>query len=92
MDEGIREAVMLLRKHDIKTFASCEGGAGHAYLEPTIRFEGGRRDGFRALEIALQHNLPVDVLRRVWRLVDGRIEHGPFWELTFWGHTILDRG
>lgn len=83
LDEGIREAVMLLRKHGIETFASCEGGAGHPYLEATIRFDGERSEGFRALAIAMQHNLPVRALRRVWRLLDGE-PSGPVWELTFY--------
>lgn len=82
LDEGIREAVMLLRKHGIETFASCEGGAGHAYLEATIRFEGDRGEGFRALAIAMQHYLPVEQLNRVWWMIDGE-PSGPFWELTF---------
>lgn len=82
LDEGICKAVMLLRKHGIETFASCEGGAGHPYLEATIRFHGERSEGFRALAIAMQHNLPVRALSRVWRLLDGE-PSGPIWELTF---------
>ena len=82
LDEGIREAVMLLRKHGIETFASCEGGAGHPYLETTIRFHGERSEGLRALGIAMQHNLPVRTLSRVWRLLDGEPSR-PIWELTF---------
>jgi len=36
LDDGIREAVLLLRKAGYKTFTSCEGGRGHAFQEPTI--------------------------------------------------------
>ena len=36
LDDGIREAVLLLRKAGYKTFTSCEGGRGHAFPEPTI--------------------------------------------------------
>src|SRR6266540_3788315 len=33
----------------IETFESCEGGPGHAYPEPTIRFQGTPEAGWRAL-------------------------------------------
>ena len=29
-----------LRSEGIKTFESCDGGDGHAYTEPTVRFAG----------------------------------------------------
>jgi len=80
LDEGIRDAVLLLRQAGIETFASCEGGEGHAYHEPTIRFHGDRSEGYRALAVALQHALPVIDLKRTWMVVDGELD-GPFWEL-----------
>ena len=40
LDRGIRKAVERLRASQIETFESCEGGAGHAFPEPTIRFYG----------------------------------------------------
>ena len=40
LDEGIREAVAVLVANGVETFESCEGGPGHAFPEPTIRFEG----------------------------------------------------
>jgi hypothetical protein len=82
LDAGIADAVAILRNAGIETFESCEGGEGHAYPEPTIRFHGERPEGFRALAIALQHGLRVAELRRVWPICDGE-PTGPWWELTF---------
>jgi hypothetical protein len=81
-DPGIVRHVEALRAAGIETFESCEGGPGHAFLEPTVRFHGGRAEGFRALAVALEKGLPVDCLRKTWSLVDGE-PTGPDWELTF---------
>lgn len=75
-----------LRAEGIETFESCEGGEGHAYPEPTIRFHGDRAEGFRALSVALAASLPVDALRRIWILIDDE-PTGPHWELTFTQHV-----
>ena len=82
LDHGIELAVRALRDAGIETFESCEGGSGHAYPEPTIRFHGGRPEGFRALAVAMQSGLAVASLRRVWPILDGD-PTGPWWELTF---------
>jgi hypothetical protein len=74
--------VRALLEEGVETFESCEGGAGHAYPTPTIRFHGERSEGFRALAVAQQARLPVDTLRRVWTFVDGGAT-GPYWEMTF---------
>lgn len=58
LDKGIEQYVRILYGAGIETYESCEGGPGHAYPEPTIRFHGDRSGGFRALAIALQ--LPPD--------------------------------
>jgi hypothetical protein len=73
LDNGIKKAVEILCDSGIETYESCEGGPGHAYPEPTIAFHGERAEGFRALAIALQNGLPVDSLRRVWRIEDGEL-------------------
>ncbi len=83
LDKGIQKAVELLCSRGIETFASCEGGKGHAYSEPTIRFRGDRFEGFKALAIALGHVLPVRSIGRVWMIIDGEPD-GPFWEMVFW--------
>lgn len=82
LDPGIAPFVEALCEAGIHTFESCEGGAGHAYPQPTVRFHGGRAEGFRALAAAFDVGLPVAELRRVWPILDGE-PTGPYWELTF---------
>jgi hypothetical protein len=55
LDAGIAPYVDALRAEGVETFESCEGGDGHAYTEPTVRFAGERDEGFRALAVALHH-------------------------------------
>ena len=83
LDPGIRRFVEILDQAGIETFESCQGGKGHAYPEPTVRFEGTHAAGWRALAIAKEHGLPVFKLRRIWSIIDGE-PTGPFWELTFY--------
>jgi hypothetical protein len=85
LDKGIAQAVIALRNAGVETFESCEGGIGHSYSEPTVRFHGGRAEGFRALAAAMQAGLNVADLRRVWPINDGE-PTGPWWELTFVPH------
>lgn len=82
LDKGIKPFVMLLRNAGIETFESCQGGVGHAYPEPTIRFHGDRSEGLRALATAMQSGLPAAELRRVWPINDGE-PTGPWWEIVF---------
>ena len=82
LDEGIAAYVDLLREQGVETYESCEGGPGHAYPEPAVRFYGTASEGFRALAVALQHALPVSALNRHWQVIDGE-PVGPQWELTF---------
>jgi len=82
LDPGIVEAVRVLWEAGIETFESCEGGLGHSYAEPTVRFHGYQGDGFRALAAAFEAGLPVVELRRVWPVIEGE-PTGPWWELTF---------
>lgn len=82
LDRAISYAVKVLRDHGVETFESCEGGAGHTFVEPTIRFFGGKEEGFRALACALSHELPVAEIRRFWQVIDGEPQ-GPHWEMTF---------
>jgi hypothetical protein len=90
LDPRIAPYVKALRERGIETFESCQGGAGHSFPEPTIRFHGERDEGFRALALALQLALPVSDLRRVWSIEDGE-PVGPDWELTFYPVTSLVR-
>jgi hypothetical protein len=82
LDEGIARFVDVLDAAGIETFESCQGGDGHAFDIPTVRFYGERGEGFRALAAALQAQLPVMDLRRYWQIQDGE-PVGPHWELTF---------
>jgi hypothetical protein len=82
LDLGIRSAVETLRMAGIATFESCQGGQGHAYAEPTVRFHGGPEEGLRALSVAVKAGLPVLDLRKVWPVIDNE-PTGPWWELVF---------
>ena len=82
LDPGIAKMVEALRAGGVETFESCQGGPGHAFPEPTVRFHGQQPEGFRALSVALQAGLPVARLRRVWTIND-REPTGPWWDMTF---------
>src|SRR5262245_58273392 len=82
LDPGIVAAVLALRAGGVETYESCEGGNGHAYAEPAVRFHGNIAEGIRALSVALRAGLPVLELRRVWTVLDNE-PNGPWWELTF---------
>jgi hypothetical protein len=82
LDEGIKREVEILVEGGIETYESCEGGIGHSYPEPTVRFHGERSEGFKALAIALQNDLKPSKLSRIWTIEDGE-PIGPHWEMTF---------
>lgn len=87
LDRWISYAVKVLRDSDVETYESCQGGAGHSYPEPAVRFHGTHAEGFRALAIAQASGLPVRALRRFWSL-DHDEPAGPYWELTFWSRPL----
>lgn len=82
LDPGIEYAVRILNQGGIETYESCQGGAGHSYPEPTVRFHGDNSEGFRAFAWAMRHGLKVVALRRVYDVIDGELT-GPTWEMTF---------
>lgn len=82
LDPGIKAYVEALQQQGVETFESCQGGEGHAYLEPTVRFHGDRSEGFRALAVAQSNQFPVAALRRTWPVIDDE-PTGPYWEMTF---------
>lgn len=88
LDPGIEREVLALRAHGVETFESCEGGPGHAFPEPTVRFHGGYEEGFRAFGVAHLAGLYVTALRRVWDIIDGE-PTGPYWEMTFVSETAV---
>lgn len=83
IDRGIKRAVDILDKCGIETYESCEGGQGHAYSEPTVRFYGVPEAGWRALSVCLAHGFPIASLKRVWDVLDSNEPTGPYWEITF---------
>jgi hypothetical protein len=91
LDDGIRQVVETLIANGVETFESCEGGEGHAFHEPTVRFHGNHAEGFRVLSVALQHGLSVCELRRYYSIEDG-VPVGPQWEMTFSLGTTSPRG
>ncbi len=87
LDEGIRGAVKVLATANVETFESCQGGDGHAYPEPTVRFFGNRAEGFRALAAAMQAGLKVAYLRRTWPINEDE-PTGPWWEIVLVPNTV----
>ena len=83
LDPGIAHAVHVLNEASIETFESCEGGVGHAYPEPTVRFHGDVAEGWEALAAAMRAGLPVSAIRRTWPVNNGE-PTGPWWEMTFY--------
>lgn len=82
LDEGVADIVLALMSEGVETFESCEGGEGHAFPVPTVRFHGQAHEGLRALSVAMRLGMPVSQLRRVYDVIDGE-PTGPHWELTF---------
>lgn len=82
LDEQIAPFVAALVARGVATYESCQGGPGHAYREPTVRFHGYFGEGMRALSEAMAAGLPVATLRRVWEVIDGE-PTGPYWEMVF---------
>lgn len=83
LDPRIAPYVDVLDAAGIETFEPYEGTEGDGFLEPTIRFYGDYGEGFRALAVAVQHELPVAELRRYWRVSREGEPEGPYWALTF---------
>src|SRR5437764_719849 len=82
VDPGIAPAVEALLGAGVETYESCQGGEGHCFPDPTVRFYGGRSEGFRALAIVQELGFKVLALRRCWAIIDGE-PTGPNWELVF---------
>lgn len=89
VDPGIAPAVRVLLEAGVETFESCQGGNGHCFPDPTVRFHGERPEGFRALAAVLQMGFKVLALRRCWPIVDDE-PTGPTWELVFFPGLYVD--
>lgn len=92
LDPGVAPYVDVLDSAGVETYESCEGGDGHSYPEPAVRFYGVRGEGFRALAVALQNGLPVRAIRRLWMVDEDGHPHGPYWEMAFWRGALSDPG
>jgi hypothetical protein len=82
VDAGIKPILKVFYEEGIETFESCQGGPGHCFPEPTVRFTGGLHEGFRALSIAIQYDLKPTKLRRYYSIQD-KEPVGSDWEMTF---------
>ncbi len=85
LDTNIKDIVLFLRENGFETFESCEGGAGHCFPEPTVRFHGDEFEGIRAAYVCLSNKLPIHEVRRAFTINSNEI-HTPFWEITFKRH------
>lgn len=83
LDPGIRPYVIALRDGGVETFESCEGGEGHPFPQPTIRFFGPLSAGFRAYGVAVERRLPVASLALEYPVDDHGMLTGPWWRMTF---------
>jgi hypothetical protein len=82
IDADIRPIVKVLYENGIETTESCQGGQGHPFPEPTVRFCGGHAEGFKAFAIAREHGIQVTAIRRAYSVQDNE-PVGPEWEMTF---------
>jgi len=76
IDKGIRSAVEILIFHGFITIESCQGGKGHPYADPMVRFEGNEFDLIIAYETCLAYNLNVLEARRVYSKCTDIIKRG----------------
>ncbi len=73
----------ILRDAGVETFESCQGGEGHAFPQPTVRFGGNLAAGWKALAVCLDYGWKVRSLRRYWAVTPRGEPTGPEWEIGF---------
>lgn len=98
IDELIRPAVDLLTANYFTTIESCQGGEGHAGLEPFVSFTGDEIDVIRAIDICIAHGMCVSEGRKVFRKIQdifkdgeyvkeiGRTYERPYFQIIFYIH------
>ncbi len=74
LDTGIERAVLFLINNGIETWESCEGGEGHSYPEPAVRFHGGYSELLRAASLLIGRQFPVKRFSRVHRVIEGELD------------------
>lgn len=91
LDAGVRFAVRVLHANGFETCQSCQGGRGHAYLEPTVEMIAGADDaeGFGALAALQAYGLPLSEISIVWHVRSG-LPYEKNWRITF-TKTMEDR-
>lgn len=80
LESGVKNAVITLINNGIITYESCQGGEGHLYKEPTIRFSGDRTEGMKAYHILVSNGFSVVSISRIWVNMDEELT-GPNWEI-----------
>ncbi len=83
LESGIKEYVLFLRANGVETFESCEGGPGHSFPEPTIRFYGDKYEGIKATYLCLANEVPLCQIRRTITVNQDKEVSSPFWEAVF---------
>ena len=91
LDPRIRPFVLILRSQGVETFESCQGGEGHACVEPKIRFHGDAAAGYKAFAVAVDHGIRVQNLRRGYQVHEGAWLSHPYWEMTFRDKDLPER-
>lgn len=96
LDPWIKPLVLFLREYGFQTFASCDGGTGHAFSFPTVRLWKSPGRSLEATRKELVH-----VLRRrkieVGFSTSCHYQHGgglpsqAFVQIEFWGTSALPR-
>lgn len=85
LDPGIRAAVLAMRAAGIDTFASCDGGEGHAWPEPGVRWRGPEWQRYVAARATSEAGYKVKEVRQVWYADEGTLRQEPLWEIIFYG-------
>lgn len=80
LDKGIALAVKVLIDNGVETFESCQGGKGHCFQYPTIRFFGDKTEGYRAFDALAKKGFRVICLQRSWSIDNNEIG-APYWQL-----------
>lgn len=80
LDEGIALPVRVLMESGAETFESCQGGNGHCFQYPTIRFFGDKTEGYKAFDVLAKKGFRVICLQRVWPIENNEIG-APYWQL-----------
>ena len=81
IDPEIAAALHALADYGIDTFASCQGGEGHASFMPEILFHGDESAGLYAVWLLEAAGFRVWELSRHWDL-DHALPRRPWWRVA----------